>query len=396
MKYSINVLFVVSRTRINKRGLAPILCRITFKKKRKQFSTGFFINPDYWNSKKQKAFVPNDNNYLNNQLSLIKNKINQVFLYLKVNEKSFDVEDIYLKLKGKDSKKESTILKIFELHNERIKRQIGLGYTNGTYRKYVQAINHLRNFIKTKYNKNDFLLEKLSLKFIDDFSFYLITEKKHKQITVNRTNRSLKKIIRLAISEGFIEKDPFLIYKPKKVVNNIVFLSSKELSMLENYKFKQERLQLVKDLFIFCCYTGLAFQEMSSLTPFNFKNEKNNFWLEFIRKKTEKPIYVPLLPKALNIIKRYNFDLPKISNQKFNSYLKEIAEIVGINKRLTHHIARKTFATTILLNNEVSMEVVSELLGHSSVLVTQKYYAKLVKTRVNSEIKNLEKKLRNE
>ena len=388
------ILFYIHRTRINKNGLCPLKCRITYLKRRKEFSTGLIINPDYWNSKKQKAFIPNDNENLNNQLSLIKNKINQVFLFLSVNEGTFDVEDVYLKFKGKDSKKETTILKVFELHNERIKKQIGIGYTEGTYKKYVQTNNHLKNFIKSKYKKSDFLLDQLSLKFIEDFSFYLIAEKRQKQITVNRTNRRLKKVIKLAISERFLEKDPFIGYKSKRVITEIVFLSAEELKTLEDYDFKQKRLKQIRDMFIFCCYTGLAYLEMSTLNSNNIKKGfDGNLWIEMYRQKTNKSFFIPLLPKAEKILIVYNNELPKVSNQKFNLYLKEIADIIGIRKRLTHHTARKTFATTVLLNNNVSMEVVSELLGHSSVLITQKYYAKLVKTRIANEIKILNKKL---
>lgn len=386
----LNILFVLNKRRINKKGMCTILCRLTFRKQRKEFATGLFVNPDYWNSKKQKAFIPNDKENLNNQLSLIKNKINQVFLYLRVNEKNFDVEDVYLKYKGKETKKEKTILETFKLHNERMKKQIGYTYEKGTLRKYVQTFNHLKEFIKSKYKRSDFLLNNIRLKFIEDFSLYLLVEKNMKQTTVNRTNRYLRKIIKFAISEEFLVVDPFQNYKPKKVNTKIIYLSADELNLIEKHTFCQNKLQEVCDLFIFCCYTGLAYQEMTSLTTLNIKSDsKGNFWIEITRKKTGKEIYIPLLPRAMEILKMYDYDLPEFSNQKFNSYLKEIADIVGINKRLTHHIARKTFATTVLLGNNVSMEVVSELLGHSSLQVTQKYYAKLLKSRINNELKHL-------
>nr|WP_298995596.1 site-specific integrase [uncultured Polaribacter sp.] len=389
----LTILFYIHRNRVNKKGLCPLKCRITYNKKRKDFSTGLFINPDYWDNKKQIAFTKDDN-YINNQIGLIKNKINQVFLYLKVNENEFDVFDIYLKLSGKNTKANKTIMEVFDLHNNKMKKLVGNGYAKSTYNKFLEAKMHTQSFIKHSYNRNDFMLEKLSLKFLDDFDFYLKTTKNHKQVTINKTIQRVRKIIKVALSEGYLTKDPFILYKPKRVINKLVYLSSNELYRIENYVFKQKRLQLVKDLFIFCCYSGLAYQEMSTLSTINIKNdENNNFWIELTRKKTGKDLYVPLLPKALDILKKYDMKLPKISNQKFNSYLKEIADIIGINKRLTHHIARKTFATTVLLNNDVPIEVVSELLGHSSIQMTQKHYAKVIKSRINKEIKNLRLKL---
>jgi integrase/recombinase XerD len=178
------------------------------------------------------------------------------------------------------------------------------------------------------------------------------------------------------------------------VVKNIVYLTVEELKLLEEYSFKQNRLQQVKDMFIFCCYTGLAYQEMSSLKPNHIViGFDGNEWIEMYRLKTKSNISVPLLPKAKAILVKYDNQLPSISNQKFNSYLKEIAEVVGIEKRLTHHIARKTFATTVLLYNNVPIEIVSQLLGHSNMKITQDSYAKVVNRKVSDEIKRLSEKI---
>jgi integrase/recombinase XerD len=169
-----------------------------------------------------------------------------------------------------------------------------------------------------------------------------------------------------------------------------VYLTDGELKQLEKYTFSQPRLQQVKDLFIFCCYTGLAYAEMSTLTTNNIEiGFDGKEWIQMIRKKTNRKISIPLLPKAKDILDKYNDVLPVISNQKFNSYLKEISELLGIDKKLTHHIARKTFATTVLLYNNVPMEIVSELLGHTNMSVTQAHYRKVVQKKVSEEIKRL-------
>jgi site-specific recombinase XerD len=201
----------------------------------------------------------------------------------------------------------------------------------------------------------------------------------------------------VSIGGEYLVKDPFILHKARKPKKEVIYLTESELKTLENYKFSQVRLQLVKDLFVFCCYTGLAFQEMTNLESKHIiKGFDGNLWIEMIRQKTDKKISIPLLPKAKELLSEYGEDItkefkrfPLISNQKFNSYLKEISAILGIEKNLTHHIARKTFATTVLLLNGVPMEVVSELLGHSNMNITQAHYGKVVQKKVSHELKRL-------
>lgn len=396
----INILFYSDRARLNKQSKSPIKCRLTFLGKRKTFSTGLFINPEYWNKKQQKAKPPNpDNNYINTQLSLVSQKINEAFLFLQVNNETFDVEDVYLKYKGRNAKANKTLLEVFKLHNERMNKLVGIEYANSTYRKFIEAKKHTTNFIKYQYNKNDILLESIKMSFLKDFDFYLKSELSHKQITINKSIQRVRKIIKLALADGYLQKDPFILYKPKRYKTKVVFLTKEELEILENYEFAQNRLSQVRDMFVFCCYTGLAYAEMSNLSKEHLiKGFDGNIWIKMYRQKTNATVSVPLLSKTKKILNKYdNKDrlLPVITNQKFNSFLKEIAVIVGIDKRLTHHIARKTFATTVLLYNDVPMEVVSELLGHSKMQITQKHYAKVLQKSISEEMKKLSIKLQN-
>lgn len=398
----LNILFLIDKIRINKKGKAPLRCRITYLGIRKIFATGVFIKPDNWNNEKQIAIPPDiENDNINNKISLISQKINQAFLILQVQNKNFDVDDIYLKYKGDNIKANKTLMELFEKHNISMKSLIGIDYANSTYRKFIEAKNHAKGFIKHQYNKRDIDLVDLNLKFLNEFDIYLKTIKKHKQITINKSIQRIRKIIKLALSEGFITTDPFLLYKPKRVENQVVFLDEEELEKLKEHEFSQKRLEQVKDLFIFCCYTGLAYEEMSCLKNKNIiKGFDGKKWINIYRKKTKRHLSIPLFLQAQVIIKKYSKDsspdtllLPKISNQKFNSYLKEIADILGIEKRLTHHTARKTFATTILLYNDIPIEIVSELLGHSKISTTQEHYAKVVQKKVSIEINKLSKKL---
>lgn len=387
----INLLFFLDRSKQNKKGLCPVKGRLTYRKKRKQFSTGLFLYPNDWVSKEQKT-VDTCDPFINTQLSLIRQNVHQAFLFLQVNEDVFDVEDIYLKYKGENTSKNKTIMEVFDLHNKRMKKLIGSEYSASTYKKFVEAKMHTQNFIQKVYNRKDYLLKNIKLKFLDDLDYYLKTEKNHQQITINKTIQRVRKIIKLAIAEGFLVRDPFLLYKPKKVQLRIVYLTPEELNILENFTFKQQRLQQVKDMFIFCCYTGLAYKEMSNFNKEHIVKWKDgSLWIEMIRDKTQRMISVPLLPKAIEVLEKYDYCLPQISNQKMNSYLKEIGVIIGVNKKLTHHVARKTFATTVLLYNDVPLEVVSKLLGHAKMRTTQEHYGEILKSKILEYVEKLKR-----
>ncbi|WP_317131960.1 site-specific integrase [Seonamhaeicola marinus] len=390
----LNILFLVRKTKLNKKGLCPIRCRITYDKQRHQFSSGQFINPDNWNSKQQlvKPLEP-DAKLINTQLSLIKTKLSQAFLMLQVKQESFAVEDIYLQYKGEKTQKEQGTLEAFKRYLESLKKLIGIDIKRATWIKFDYSYKHVKDFIKHKYKRNDYPLNKLKQQFIVDFEYYLKTEKVLGQATINKMIQRFRKPVRIAVAEGYLDKDPFMLYKAKRTKNSIVFLSPEELEKLEKHNFSQSRLKFVQDLFIFCCYTGLPYNELMLLESKHIINGfDGNRWIKIDRQKTAKPLSIPLLPKALKIIEGYNKDgfiFPRITNQKYNSYLKEVGAIVGIDKKLTTHMARRTFASTVLLFNNVPMEIVSELLGHSSLKITQDSYGKVVEKRISLEINKL-------
>lgn len=397
----LSILFLLQKVKLNKQGKCPIKCRITFHQDRKEFSTGLFVNPKQWDSRLQKAKPPNEeNSFINTQLSLIKNEINQAFLFLQVNEENFDVGDIYLQYKGDVSIRTKTILELFKEHNDRLEKLVGKEYSIATLWKFKQARDLVKGFIKYSLIKTDYQFKDLDLKFVQDYEFYLKTEKSLALATVNKMIQRFRKVVKIAISQGIIDRDPFVGYKVKRVKKEIVYLTTEELKELEIYQFKAERLQTVADMFIFCCYTGLAYNEMANLEKSHIvKGFDGNEWINMKRLKTQQTLSIPLLTKSKFIIDKYSNAhevkvLPSFSNQKFNAYLKEIADIVGIEKRLTHHLARRTFATTVLLFNDVPMEIVSELLGHSKITITQEHYAKVVNKKVSEQMNKLNSKLK--
>ncbi len=399
---NLKTLFLLNKVNLNKQGNAPIRCRITFNGIRKIFSIGLFINPIYWDSKLQKAKPPNEeNNHINTQLSLIKTKINQAFLFLQVQEKDFSVEDIYNQYAGVTLNIDKSILDVFDLHIKKQENLIGIETTKVSVAKFYQTKKHITSFIWRQHKKKDYLLKDLKSSFITDFEYYLKAEKKFKPHTYYKTLQRFRQIIKIAVANDYIFKDPFLLHKNPKPKKEVIYLTPKELKELKEQTFASKRLEQVRDMFVFCCYTGLAYNEMAKLEAIHIEVGFDGFnWIKMIRDKTNKEIAIPLLPDATKILDKYkdselkdNKLLPVISNQNFNAYIKEVAEIVGISKNLTHHLARKTFATTVLLYNDVPMEIVSELLGHSEMSITQAHYGKVVKSKVSEHMKKLSKKL---
>lgn len=393
IKYSL--LFVLQKSRINKKGKCPIRGRITLDSKRKEFSTGQFINPENWNTKKQLAIGDTvDVELINKQLSLIKQNLDKAFLMLELSEDSFSIDDLFRAYTGDSAKKDLGVLEYFNSYLERRKELIGIDIVQSTWNKFSYLRSDLRSFVRKQYGGKDFMLSRVDLKFINDFEHYLKTKKNKKQVTVNKNLQRFKSVVKSAVSENLLDKYPYAFHRLKKVKAEVLYLSRDELQKLEEHIFAQRRLEQVRDMFVFCCYTGLGYQEMASLQKENLIDGfDGNVWIKITRKKTGAVVSVPLLPMAENVLKRYEYQLPVISNQRFNSYLKEIATIVGLDIKLTHHVARKTFATTILLYNDVPMEVVSELLGHSKLSITQEHYAKVVQKKISEQMIKLKLKL---
>jgi integrase len=387
--------FIVKAKELTKKGLAPVRCRLTYNKNRKDFSTGLSVNPEYWDPQKQRLLDQSDQEEIvNMQLSLIRNKLNKAFLMVQIKEESFGVNDIYTIFIGKSLEKDMGILEVWDLHNERIEKLIGKEIVLVTYQKYLESQRHLKDYIRHQFKTSDKPLRELKMSFINDYNYYLKTVKNFQQSTLNKAIQRMRKVVKFAIGHDYLDKDPFLLYKAKSVKKEVVFLSVEELKKLEKQTFNIRRIEVIKDCFVFCCYTGLAFKEMVSLRKEHIvKGYDGEDWIKMKRQKTQKELSIPLLPKAKKILKKYASKsdqlLPLTSNARFNAYLKEIADVVGIEKRLTHHMARRTFATTVLLFNNVPMEVVSELLGHSKMATTQQSYGKIVQRKVGEEMKRL-------
>jgi len=262
----------------------------------------------------------------------------------------------------------------------------------------------VHEFIRWKYKKEDLLLCDLNHEFITEMEFYLKTVRKCCHNSAIKYIKNFKKIVRIALANGWLRVDPFANYKMtlKKVDRG--FLSEDELSAIQNKEFHCERLRQVRDIFLVGCMTGLAYSDLKKLSTDNLvKGDDGNLWIHVNRTKTDVPSHIPLLPLAAQIIDQYsthpycvskNVLLPVASNQKLNAYLKEIGNLCGINKDLSSHIARHTFATTVTLNNDIPIESVSKMLGHSSINMT-KNYARLLDKKVSNDMQKLFQKYSN-
>jgi integrase/recombinase XerD len=266
------ILFVQGKNRTNKKNQSPLYCRLTLNGNRKQLSTGIHIETEYWDTKNQVVLKSHKSAVLyNSQLDTIKSKVNSIYIILRLQENPFSVEDIHDKYLGKEVKKSEFVLSYYKQYLAKIKKLVGLDIKDNTYNKFVYVGNHLEAFLKWKFKKTDFPLEELSLQFLDDFDYYLKTEKKQEQITINKTIQRLGTPIKQAISEEYLDRDPFILHKSKAVRKTVIFLTTEELKTLEEAVLQQKRLSTIQDLFIFCCYTGLTYLDCVCFLDSNLK-----------------------------------------------------------------------------------------------------------------------------
>jgi site-specific recombinase XerD len=283
-----------------------------------------------------------------------------------------------------------------------MKSQIGKGYSAGTLERYETTLKHTESFISYHFKRDDYMLSELKFDFITEFEFYLKSVKGIGHNTTMKYLRYFKKIVLIALKNEWIQRDPFARYEMSMKEVKKGYLTKDELKTLYNKEIAVERLQHVRDIFLFCCYTGLAYADVKKLTPDNIsKGLDGEYWIFVDRTKTGSTSNVPLLPIAVEMIEKYQTHpivensghvLPVLSNQKMNAYLKELATICGINKNITFHMARHTFATTVTLSNGVSIETVGSMLGHKNLKTTQ-IYAKVVQEKVSQDMKKLKETL---
>jgi len=401
--HDVGLNFILKRPKNRDERNRYIYLRITIEGTSVEYSTQMMVHPEKWDSKTKRIKGKNDdevslNKYLETLIFRCRD-IRTEFLSQRKQLTSLNIKNI---LQGKDDE-HITLLKLFAEHNNRLKRQALAGeYSQATFYKYSIVFRHVQNFLTSQCGCSDILLKSLDYSFVEDYALWLREVRKCSNNTVSKYISNLKKIVFYAIKRKLLKSDPFIGYKIRHREPLIIPLSKIELSSISEKQFSTDRLRYVKDTFLFCCYTGLSYADVSLLrhddVHIQFNDEK---WLHLRRKKTNGLLRLPLLKEAELILKKYKNNrkcitegrlLPIFSNQKTNGYLKEIAAICGISRNITFHMARHTFATTITLANGVPMETVSKMLGHRSITQTQ-HYAKILDKTVSDDMKTLNRHL---
>ena len=401
MNATISILFYIKRAKANAQGLAPIFQRITINGKRLDNSTGKFIDPSKWHPEMSKMRGNSE------EARLINGHLDNLRTKILIAEKELNKKDIPVNLETLKNmmlgtkERQRLLVPIFEEHNNKIKELLGSEYAPGTYERYQTSLKHTKDFLNWKYNISDIDITKIDHAFITDYEFYLRSVRKCANNTAVKYIKNFNKIIKLCLANDWLDKNPFANYKSKVKEVERVYLSEGEIQNIINKDFKTERLSLVRDIFLFSCFTGLAYIDVKNLTKSHISiGIDGDKWIFTHRQKTESASKIPVLPVTQMIIDKYadhpqaiNEEklLPILSNQKMNAYLKEIAAVCEIEKELTFHIARHTFATTVTLTNGVPIESVSKMLGHKNLRTTQ-HYAKVLDKKVSEDMKILRDK----
>ncbi|OOQ61916.1 site-specific integrase [Mucilaginibacter pedocola] len=389
-----------------KDGKAPLYVVVTINKEKCFIALKQkMVDISIWDFGKGAAKgTKNEIKELNAYLEEVRLKLGNCYKELQLKGKLINTKSIKSLFLG-EKEEAFTLSSLMSYHNETANKDLKWS----TLKHYYVTQRYLKKFLEQHYNATDIYLRELNYKFVKDFEVFLRNHKpKDHQKPLNNNGVMkhiirLKKMTNLALNLHWIDADPFATYKLKIQKVNREQLSEVELKAIEEKKFGIERLEMVRDMFVFCCYTGLSYVDVSNLEPEHIvTGADGGRWIRTCREKTLIPVIVPLLPKALAILDKYKdneralYDgrvFPKISNQKVNSYLKEIADRCDITKNVTFHIARHTFATTVTLSNGVPIETVSKILGHTKITTTQ-IYAKVVERKLKEDMDRLRMRLK--
>lgn len=397
MRRTFSVIFYLKRQKsLNKQS--PIIARITINGERCAINTQLKCDADLWNVKKHEVDgKTKEADFINETLSSIKGRLNQIYFQHSLYDNALTadmVRDIYTG--GTYTKK--YLISYFSIHNENFRKLVGISRSQATYQKYEAIRKHLAAFLLETKGVEDIPLYKVNYQFICDLEIYLRTVSKCSHNSTAKFMQLFKRIIILALKNGIIKNDPFQEYQICLKQTHRTFLTMDEVKTIIKQELPCERLEHVRDLFVFSIFTGISFVDLKSLNSKHvFTAVDGHQWLRFERWKTKEMSNVRLFDIPVRLIEKYSNPkrdtlFPMLSNQKVNEYLKEIAEICGIEKRITYHVARHTCATTIALSNGMPMESVAKLLGHKNVRTTQ-LYARITDTKLNADMESLGEKL---
>ncbi len=381
----------------------PICLRINVNRKKAELFLNQYIDPKFWDDNKERVIVQKKSDgFINHSLNEIDNKITEIVWELEEAKEVVTAKIVMQRLTGKSKHNNNSVLLFIDRFIEEAKAKGEL--TRVVIMQYKTMRIHLSNYIKST-GRDDIMLSQLKRSDLDGFEHFLLTyihptlKRSMKRNTSNKYMVRLKTVTNNAIRKQIISSNPFDGIKIKNIKVEKTYLTKEELELLKNHDLAgNESLIRVRDFFLFSVYTGLRFSDAIALKDGNIKQtKKGRLWLLSTQKKTNDPIEIPMFEQAKEIYDKYEthrlatgFILPRISNQKVNTYLREIIRLVGINKHVHHHVARHTFATTVLLENGIDIKTVSRLLGHYSVKSTE-VYAKITKDLLESVAGRIDK-----
>jgi integrase len=395
--------FYIKADKAKLNGECPIYAKVNYNRKTITLSTGRYINPERWRftDNLRKPVKIQKEKIIKEYLEIFRIKIEKIYYDIQKKELDLTIEEFKAIILGKSPvNKIPHIVELIDIHNEHFSKLVAINErSKASLQKYERIKELIIQFNKKYYNCADLPISKINGSYVFNFENFLKFESSHngvigiKNNTIVKYFNNLKTILNYGIKMDIVDKNPFNKYDGKISVSDATFLTAEELQRIEQKNFKIERLDKVKDIFLFSCYTGYAPVDACKLTSENvIVDADNTSWIITTRQKTGTRSNVPVLPPVLRIIEKYkskeNTLIPSISNQKMNAYLKEIADLVGITKNLTWYVARHTFATTVTLGNGVRLENVSSMLGHTVIKQTQ-HYAKVLDVNVMNDMKKL-------
>lgn len=399
MRSTFKVLFYLKKNAPKKNGYVPVMCRITIDGTIAQFSCKLDVNPDLWDTQSGRASgrtaeAKDTNLFLDNIRVGVNTHYREIFdkdNYVTAEK----VKNAYLGL----GMKHETILKVFAQHNEDFEKQVGKIKSKSTYQKYCTVYRHVQEFIRYRYNVSDIALKELTPAFIIDFELYLRANQNCTNNTVWVYMMPLRRMITIAQNNGWLSRDPFVEYSISPEDADRDYLTKEEIKKLMNAPITKKKHELVRDLFIFCCFTGLSFRDLKNLTTDNLQTSFDGHqWIITKRQKTKVQSNIRLLDVPYKIIEKYKgiakdnkvFPVPTYANLRDN--LTMIVQACEIKKHVTWHMSRHTYATEICLTNGMPIETLSKTLGHTNISTTQ-IYAKITNEKVSHDMEALSHKL---
>lgn len=401
MEHRISILFYIRKSKMTKDKLMPIYIRITVNGQRLEHSVQRYVEVARWVVAAGRVKGGSaEARQLNAYLDALTSKVHKLEREMVQDGKIITFDSFREKWLG-ITEHPRMLMEIFQQHNDQLAALVGKEFSPATLERYNTSRDHTRAFLQWKYSIKDIDIKRLDYEFVSDFEFWLKTQRNCNHNTAIKYISNFRKVINICIRKGWLQKDPFLGFKMSKHEVERDFLTEEELQAIAFKDFGTERLNHVRDIFVFSCFTGLAYADVQKLKRSEIaRGIDGDYWIFTSRKKTETKSRIPLLPLAAAIMEKYkdyppcmqsDHVLPVLSNQKMNAYLKEIADVCKIYKNLTFHMARHTFATTVTLSNGVPMESVSKMLGHKNLKTTQ-HSAKILDRKVSDDMQLLREK----